>query len=123
MDIVAGFIALIHFYVFLLESIFWLRPATMRIFGLTAAEAQTTRLLAFNQGFYNLFLAFGITMGCFLDFRAPSMGGRLLADFCILSVLGAGMVLWVSNPRSRRGAWIQMAPALIYFFLRFYLVP
>jgi putative membrane protein len=53
----AGLAALLHVYIFVLESFLWTAPRTRAVFGTTAEEAQTTKFLAFNQGFYNLFLA------------------------------------------------------------------
>lgn len=53
----AGLAALVHVYIFVLESLRWEQPATMRAFGLTPDQAGATRELAYNQGFYNLFLA------------------------------------------------------------------
>ena len=60
--IVAGLIfaalaALLHVYIFTMESLTWTSARTRATFGTTAEEAETTKLLAFNQGFYNLFLA------------------------------------------------------------------
>ncbi len=53
----AALAALLHVYIFVIESLTWTSPRTRATFGTTEAEAETTKLLAFNQGFYNLFLA------------------------------------------------------------------
>ena len=53
----AALAALLHVYIFTMESLTWTSPRTRATFGTTAEEAETTKLLAFNQGFYNLFLA------------------------------------------------------------------
>lgn len=37
MDVVAGLIALIHVYVFVMESLLWGRERTNRVFGMSAA--------------------------------------------------------------------------------------
>lgn len=37
-----------------MESLTWTTPRTRATFGTTAEEAETTKLLAFNQGLYNL---------------------------------------------------------------------
>ena len=52
--------AVLHVYIFTMESLTWTTPRTRATFGTTAAEAETTKMLAFNQGFYNLFLEVGI---------------------------------------------------------------
>ena len=48
---------MLHVYIFVLESLQWTAPRTRATFGTTLEEAEATKLLAFNQGFYNLFLA------------------------------------------------------------------
>ena len=55
--IVAVLAALLHGYIFVMESVTWTSSRTRAVFGMTEDEAQATKLLAFNQGFYNLFLA------------------------------------------------------------------
>jgi putative membrane protein len=59
----AGLAALLHVYIFVLESLRWTAPRTRAVFGTTAEEAQATKMLAFNQGFYNLFLAVVTAVG------------------------------------------------------------
>ncbi len=54
--VVVGFtvlVALIHGYFMVLESFLWTTPTGLKVFGLSAADAETTRVLAFNQGLYN----------------------------------------------------------------------
>ena len=53
----AGLAGLLHVYIFTMESLTWTSKRTRAAFGTTPEEAETTKLLAFNQGFYNLFLA------------------------------------------------------------------
>src|SRR5690606_41805908 len=56
----AGIAALIHVYIWLLESVLWTSESTRRTFGVkSAADAETLRPMAYNHGFYNLFLALG----------------------------------------------------------------
>ena len=63
--IVAALIAMaIHAYFFLLESVWFMRPVVWSRFGLKSVEhAAIVRSFAFNQGFYNLFLAIGVLVG------------------------------------------------------------
>ena len=53
----AALAGLLHVYIFTMESLTWTSKRTRAAFGTTPEEAETTKLLAFNQGFYNLFLA------------------------------------------------------------------
>ena len=48
---------LLHVFIFYMESLAWAGPRARTAFGMTAEQARNTRELAFNQGFYNLFLA------------------------------------------------------------------
>ena len=65
--IIAVLAAVLHGYIFVMESLTWTSPRTRAVFGTTAEEAQTTKALAFNQGFYNLFLAVGVLVGVLLQ--------------------------------------------------------
>ena len=59
--------ALIHVLFFYYESVTFGRPETWRRFGLQSQEqADVVRPMAYNQGFYNLFLALGIVVGLVL---------------------------------------------------------
>ena len=109
--------ALIHILFFLMESIFWTKPAVMRIFHQRDADINATKLLAFNQGFYNLFIAIGTIAGLCLVFTSRSyMGLTIVATSCSI-MLGAGIVLLTSSPRLLRGALIQGIPPLIFLVL------
>jgi putative membrane protein len=84
--IVAGLIfaavaALIHIYIFYLESIAWESERARAAFGTgSVEEARTTKFMAFNQGFYNLFLALLAIVGIAAQgrrrqaWRVPSAG-------------------------------------------------
>ena len=105
--IFAGLAALLHVYIWVMESFLWTSPRTRAAFGTTEEEAQTTKLLAFNQGFYNLFLAIitavGIVIGGF---------GRYDAACALIfagtgSMLAAAVVLLASSPDKARAAVMQ----------------
>lgn len=121
-DLFAALIALIHVYIFALESLLWMKPKTARIFGMTAEQAAANRQMAFNQGFYNLFLAIEIVFGFVLLAKGVE-AGRWLVDFGALSVLGAGLVLILGGGRRMlRGAMIQVGPAAGYLLLRLFMI-
>ena len=50
-------VALLHGCFFVLESVLWTHPNVRRIFGNSAEQAEATRVMALNQGAYNLGLA------------------------------------------------------------------
>lgn len=105
--------ALFHVYVFTLESITWSTPKTWKTFGLPNQEhAEIIGPMAFNQGFYNLFLAIGAVVGLAL-LRINSTIAHTLMLFSALSMVGAGVVLFLSVKKSRRAAIIQAGPPLL----------
>lgn len=53
-------VAALHVGFFVLEAVLWTKPTGRRIFGLSAQDAETTRVLAVNQGAYNGLLAVGL---------------------------------------------------------------
>ncbi len=106
--------ALLHVYIFTMESITWTRPATWKRFGITSqADAETTRPLAYNQGFYNLFLAVGALAGIVaVALGHPAVGWTLVFSSCG-SMLLASMVLALSGRKYLRAAATQGATPLI----------
>jgi putative membrane protein len=105
--IFAGLAALLHVYIFVMESLTWTSPRTRATFGTTAEEAETTKLLAFNQGFYNLFLAIVTAVGIVALARGHSGVGAALIFAGVGSMAAAAVVLIVSSPDKARSALIQ----------------
>ncbi len=106
--------ALIHLYIFVLESVRWSKPSTWRVFGVTSqADADTVRPMAFNQGFYNLFLAVGVALGILMIGTGLTAVGLGIALFAAASMVAAATVLIVSSPKLARAALIQGAAPLV----------
>lgn len=111
--VLAGIAGLIHVYIFVLESLTWTSARTRATFGTTEAEAQATKEMAFNQGFYNLFLAVGVLVGVVLVAAGQTAAGAALVLASAGSMVLAGLVLLTSSPDKRRAAFVQLtAPAL-----------
>ena len=53
-------VALLHVYFLILEMFLWTKPLGMKTFRNSPEKAETTRVLAANQGLYNGFLAAGL---------------------------------------------------------------
>lgn len=107
--------ALIHIMIFFFESVLWQKPKVQRLFGIRSqADAALIKPWAYNQGFYNAFLALGAATGVVmmgsLNFWAP---GIALAIFAALSMLLAAIVLITSQPKMARAALIQGVPPLL----------
>ncbi|MGN7190361.1 MULTISPECIES: DUF1304 domain-containing protein [unclassified Curtobacterium] len=111
---------LVHVYVFVLESVAWSSPRVRRVFGIAnETEAQATRALAFNQGFYNLFLAIGAVLGVVLVVAGNGATGWTLVVFSTASMLGAAVVLAGTGRRYLNSAFVQGALPLITLLFAF----
>lgn len=106
--------ALLHVYIFTMESITWTKPATWKRFSVTSqADAETTKPLAYNQGFYNLFLAIGALIGIIaVGMGAPQVGWTLVFS-CCGSMLLAALVLAASGKKYLRPAVLQGTTPLL----------
>lgn len=110
----AAIAALIHVYFFVLESLWYMRPAVWARFGIDSPEnAAVTRSFAYNQGFYNLFLAVGVAIGIALVVLGDQAAGRAIAMFSCASMAAAGTVLVLHNRSFLRAAAIQAVPPLV----------
>ena len=58
--VLVGLVAALHLYFLVLEMFLWTRPLGLKTFRNTPEKAETTRVLAANQGLYNGFLAAGL---------------------------------------------------------------
>ena len=106
--------AAIHVWFFVLESLWFMRPAVFRRFGLESeTDARVVRSFAYNQGFYNLFLAAGVAIGILLVALGDPTSGRAILLFACGSMVAAGVVLVLHDPRFARAAAIQAFPPLI----------
>ena len=104
--------AAVAFYFFVLESLRWVDPETIAIFKVRGADAAAaTAHLAYNLGFYNLFLAVGAALGVVLLIAGNPVAGLTLMTFATASMLLASVVLVLSDRRMGRLALVQGGPA------------
>lgn len=118
-SVVVALAALLHVYIFVLESVRWMQPSTWRIFNVRDRErAEILRPMAYNQGFYNLFLAIGAAAGLVLlvGGNAPD-AARALVLFSTASMAAAAIVLTTTGPGYLRPALVQGTLPLIGFVL------
>lgn len=112
--------AVIHVLFFCMESLWFMQPKVHKRFGAaTTADAETLRLFAFNQGFYNLFLAIGTFVGLvLLHLGGNVIVGQTLVLFNCACMLAAGVVLFFSAGRQKLpAAMIQsLFPFLVWGF-------
>jgi putative membrane protein len=113
----AALAALLHVYIFVMESLTWTSPRTRATFGTTAETAETTKELAFNQGFYNLFLAVVTAVGVVSVSMGATAVGVALVFAGVGSMLAAAVVLISSSPDKARAAAVQGTFPLIAIVL------
>jgi putative membrane protein len=113
----AGLAALLHVYIWVMESLTWTSARTRATFGTTHEEALATKELAFNQGFYNLFLAVVTFVGIVLYGFEHFGVGLALVFAGTGSMLAAALVLLLSSPDKARAAITQGLLPLIAIVL------
>lgn len=104
--LLAGLAALIHVYIFYMESIAWTGAKARATFGATIEEAEATKSLAFNQGFYNLVLAIAVAVGIIFFASGATAVGATLVLTGAGSMAAAALVLFASSP-DKRGAALK----------------
>ena len=105
-SILSGLVALIHFYILVLEMFLWDTPRGRKSFGTTPEFAAQSKILAANQGLYNGFLAAGLIWGIWLG-----EAGDPVKIFFLLCVAVAG--LYGALTVGIRILLIQTVPALL----------
>ena len=80
--------AALHILIFYMESIAWEGPLARKTFGGTPEEARPHAFYAFNQGFYNLFLALQALIGVVVS----ALGHVAIGAALILAGTGAMLV-------------------------------
>lgn len=121
--IFASLAALLHVYIFVMESLTWTSPRTRATFGLSVEAAQNTKELAFNQGFYNLFLAIVSGVGIVAVLTGHAAIGAALVLAGVGSMLAAALVLLLSSPDKARAAITQgLFPLIAVILLVLHLV-
>lgn len=111
----ASIAGVLHIAFFFMESIFFEKEQIHYLFGIKSSEVTTTRVIFFNQGFYNLFLSVGTFLGIYF---LLAMGQPLLLQYVMAYMFGAALVLFISNRTMYRASLIQgVAPLVAFIFL------
>ena len=102
----------LHVAIFVMESLVFRRPSVHARFGVHDEDLDAALPWAFNQGFYNLFLAVGALVGSGLalagaDGSATQAAGLALVLLACGSMACAALVLVASNRRMVRAATTQ----------------
>ena len=96
-------VALLHAYFLVLEMFLWTKPLGMKVFRNSPEKAETTRVLAANQGLYNGFLAAGLLWAAFADKQDVAL--FFLGCVVVAALYGAYSV-------SKRIFYVQGVPAI-----------
>lgn len=106
--IVLSIISLLHYYICLVEVFFWNKSLGIKSFKLEQKFADSTKMMAINQGVYNGFLAAGILYSI-VSFN------KNMAMFFAACVLIAGIVGGITS--NKKIILIQSVPAVIAIVL------
>lgn len=113
-QVFAALAAALHVVIFVMESVLWSKPAIWAKFGVASQnDADVVKPMAFNQGFYNLFLAVGIAVGLVVGGSA----GDAVVYFACASIVGAAIVLATGGAKYFRPAFVQGITPLIALIL------
>ena len=106
--------ALLHVFFFLLESVFFERPFAWKRFGVADQEkALIIKPWAYNQGFYNLFLALGAGLGLILYFVGNVPAGLTLVLFTTACMVLTSIIIASTGKKYLIPALIQGVPPLL----------
>lgn len=101
--VLIALVALLHVGFLILEMFLWTKPIGRKVFRNTAEQAETTRILAANQGLYNGFLAAGLAWAAFA--ARQDLALFFLGCVVVAALYGAWSV-------SRRIFYVQGMPAI-----------
>ena len=108
-NVLVALIALEHVYILVMEMFLWQTKRGRAAFGMTAEKAETTAVLAKNQGLYNGFLAAGLAFGLLAPLAAVEAYHFKL--FFVACVLVAG--IYGGLTAFRRILFLQGGPAAL----------
>jgi len=105
-DVLVGLVAVLHLYFLVLEMFLWTRPLGLKVFRNTPEKAETTKVLAANQGLYNGFLVAGLAWGLWLGSAGSHIKVFFLGCVIVAGLYGAWSV-------SKRILWVQAFPGAV----------
>lgn len=97
-----------HVWAMIQETFLWTRPLGRKTFGLSREEAEATKTLAANQGFYNGFLAAGLVLSLIVS--EPNVA-TTLQWFVLSCVAVAGIVGGITAQLTI--LFVQALPAVV----------
>ncbi|WP_410594217.1 DUF1304 family protein [Amycolatopsis sp. lyj-23] len=106
--------ALVHLWIFTMESVRFARPEVHAMFEVREADVDVVRPWAFHQGCYNALLALQVFAGLIAVHSGAIAAGEALVLAAGAAMLAASVALIAFDPRRERikGLIGQGAPAL-----------
>jgi len=105
-SVLVAVVAALHIWFLILEMFLWRKPLGLKTFRMSPQKAETTAVLAANQGLYNGFLAAGLITSLILANPAQT---QLFQVFFLGCVVIAG--LYGAWSVSRGILFVQALPA------------
>lgn len=111
-SIVTAIVMVLHGYFLVLEMFLWTKPLGFKTFRMSKEKAESSKVLAANQGFYNGMLALGL----FATFFIPdAVVAESIRAYCLIFIFAVGCYGWYTV--SFRIFLVQSLPALLAFIL------
>jgi len=104
-------VAFEHLYFMILEMFYWTKPKGLKAFGLKKEYAESSKVLAANQGLYNGFLAAGLIWAILDKENFVSLSIFFLTCVIIAGVYGA------YSTKKIKLFYIQSVPAILALIL------
>jgi len=106
--------ALMHLWIFTMESVRFRRPEVHAMFEVRSADLDIVRPWAFHQGCYNALLALQVLAGLAAAHSGAIVAGQALVLAASVSMLAASVALIAFDPHRARikGLIGQGSPAL-----------
>ncbi len=104
--------ALFHLGFLVLEMFLWTTPTGLKIFRMSEAQAQLSKVLAMNQGLYNGLLAAGLLYGL------ATGDLKVMVIFLIMMAVAGIYGAVTASPNI---FFVQALPALLALILRMFL--
>ena len=107
-NLLVAVVAVLHLFFLVLEMFFWTKPPGLKVSRQPIERAQSSAVLAANQGLYNGFLAAGLIWGLVQGTPAFAFQIKVFFLLCVIiaGVFGAATV-------SSRILLVQALPAAI----------
>ena len=108
LSIIVFLVAVLHIFFLILEMFLWRKPLGLKVFRQTPEKAESSAVLAANQGLYNGFLAAGLLWSLVHSDPQFSMQIQIFFFSCVAlaGIYGAFTV-------SKRIFYIQAMPAIL----------